>query len=194
MKNIITPLLKIYFSVLRPKAVFVFGENSKITANMISGVLDSYFKAWRRAFIFEFDIESREEIDFLINNSSLPILVLTDLKKENIKDIKKAIKFFNGRGKIIFNGDGSAASILQEEDDLRGLAFGLKQIADFQASDIKENGEINFKLNREGSSVPVWLKSNAGRFSVYAALAAFAAGSAFGLNLVEISQALKNKN
>lgn len=194
MKNIITPLLKIYFSVLRPKAVFVFGENSKITANMISGVLDSYFKAWRRAFIFEFDIESREEIDFLINNSSLPILVLTDLKKENIKDIKKAIKFFNGRGKIIFNGDGSAASILQEEDDLRGLAFGLKQAADFQASDIKENGEINFKLNREGSSVPVWLKSNAGRFSVYAALAAFAAGSAFGLNLVEISQALKNKN
>ncbi len=194
MKSIKEILLKIQFYIFRPKAVFVFGKNNKLAVEMIQKTLGSYFKFWNKVFVFELDSGDFQIYKFLINNSAMPMLVLTDLKKENIREIKKVVKIFIGKGKVILNNDNELATGLKEEIDFQGLTFGFKSSADFQASDIKENGEINFKLNYEGSSVPVWIKGKLGRESVGAALAAFATGLAAGLNLVEISQSLKSKN
>jgi UDP-N-acetylmuramyl pentapeptide synthase len=70
------------------------------------------------------------------------------------------------------------------------ISFGLEPEADFYASDILLDGETNFKINHKGSAVPIWLK-NGTKEGVFSALATAACGITFGLNMVEISQALK---
>lgn len=186
--------VKIKFYLFRPKAVFIFGKNKKNTGEIISRMLNRYFRLWEKIFIFELDFANLKSFEFFIKNSSLPILIFPDFKKDNIKEIKRIINKFTVRGKIILNNDAEGFLGLKEEIDFSGLTFGLKSNVDFHASDIKTNGETNFKLNHEGSSVPVWMEDNSGKDLVYAALSAFAVGSVLGLNLVEISQSLKIKN
>lgn len=194
MKKISEIFLKIKFYLLRPGAVFVFGENKEVVSEIISKVLRNHFKLWKKIFVFAVDFESQEKFEFFANHSFLSVLVLTDFKKENMKDVKKVVKIFSSREKIILNNDAEGAAEFKEEIDFRGLTFGFKASADFQASDIKTNGETNFKLNYEGSSVPVWIRDTSGRNPIYGALSAFSVGTVFGLNLIEISQSLKIKN
>jgi len=82
-----------------------------------------------------------------------------------------------------------------------GLVFQdyLKIRAELQVSDIKMNGQgINFKVSYRGSIVPFWLITEPGitaekaKLKIQDALALVAVGLAIDLNLVEISQALKN--
>jgi len=82
-----------------------------------------------------------------------------------------------------------------------GLIFQdyLKIRAELQVSDIKMNGEgINFKVSYRGSVVPFWLAGEPGitaekaKSKIQEALAVVAMGLTIDLNLVEISQALKD--
>ena len=77
----------------------------------------------------------------------------------------------------------------------RSLTFGFASKADIRATDLVltnlPNMGINFKINYQGSTVPVWLERTFGKEQIYSALAAAAAGEFLGLNLVEISEALK---
>jgi hypothetical protein len=77
----------------------------------------------------------------------------------------------------------------------------LRIKAELRASDINLSGNgINFKVNYRGSVVPFWLADNAQAASaetdsrVQAALDAIAVGLATDLNLVEMSQILKEKH
>ena len=54
----------------------------------------------------------------------------------------------------------------------------------------RENGGTNFKINYQGKIVPFWLESSS-KEQIYSVLAAVAVGVVSGLNLVEISQSLK---
>ena len=76
--------------------------------------------------------------------------------------------------------------------DFKKYTFGFQEEADFRASDIKINGGLNFKINYKGNTVPVWLEVPFNKEHVYAALATAAAGEVLDLNLVEISEALKD--
>jgi len=92
---------------------------------------------------------------------------------------------------LVLNGDELADRPRRE--GLSTLTFGFQQGADFQVSDLRQNGcgYLNFKINHKGSIVPFWLEKYSGKEQIYAALTAIAVGTIFGLNLVEISQALK---
>jgi hypothetical protein len=76
----------------------------------------------------------------------------------------------------------------------------LKARSELQVSDIKLNGNINFKVNYKGNIVPFWLVAKpditmeAANSKVQEALTTIALGLAIGLNLVEISQALKESS
>jgi UDP-N-acetylmuramyl pentapeptide synthase len=73
------------------------------------------------------------------------------------------------------------------------LKFGFSELADFKISDANggEN-ETNFKLNYKGKSVPIWINKKLDLQGVYGILAAFCVGDILGLNVVEMSETLKN--
>lgn len=159
-----------------------------------------------------------EELKFLIDRSSLFVLVATHTgdilserdsfagNKETIEEIRKLSKTILPQNWLILNFDDEAAREMSDMSNLKTITFGFQQGADFQASDINLNGRdarsasvagepvlgTNFKINYKGNIVPVWLEGICNKEQIYSALAAACVGTIFDLNLIEISQALKN--
>jgi len=96
-----------------------------------------------------------------------------------------------GKKYLILNYDEENIRRLKNQASSKVLTFGFRSGADFRASDVKVNDGTNFKINHHGNIVPVWLGKSFGKEYIYAALAAAAVGEVFGLNLVEVSGALK---
>ena len=138
------------------------------------------------------------------------VVVLTNGDREIVKrivsqilgssfQIEKEILFtdsieevdFSNKNYLILNFDDTGIRKPREKESLRILTFGFKEGADFRATDLKQNGGVNFKVNYRGNIVPIWFKEPAGQKEIYSVLTAIAVGIIFDLNLVEISQALK---
>ncbi len=89
------------------------------------------------------------------------------------------------RGQIFSYGFGEAELGSDENVDLR--ASGVEQ----HLENPKE-ASMSFKVNYQGSNVPIRLSRVLGRHQVYAVLAAAAVGLILKMNLVEIAQGLKD--
>lgn len=192
---------KIKFILKRPKVVIVAGEGRACTAEAIREVL-KHDK--NKILVIETELLKIDDFKFLVKKSSLPILVVTHIgdipfdkdffagPREKTKEIIKLAKILPTRGFLILNFDDETAREIKTESNAHSLTFGFQEGADFQASDIKLNTGVNFKINYKRNIVPVWLEKLFGKEQIYSALAAAGIGVIFDLNLVEISQALKN--
>ena len=200
-------LSKIRFYLRKPKVVIVTGQGRSCAKEAIFQVLKPYFEIGKNILLFEADLTDypvREKFKFLVRNSSLPILVVTHIgdippdknffagEKDKTLEIRKLAKSLPPYGYLILNFDDETVREIKAETNLKEITFGFQEGADFRASDIHFNTGTNFKINYKGNLVPVWLEKLFGKEQIYSALAAACVGTIFDLNLVEISQALKN--
>jgi UDP-N-acetylmuramate-alanine ligase len=191
------------FKIKKPKVILVAGENRKHSSKTISGVLSSHFKIGENIFVAENDLSDKKKNDFLIKNSSLFILVATNVGKipedkepfagEEIKTIKirEAAASLPKKDYLIVNFDDETVRMTRNESEANIMTFGLQEGADLRASDFTGDGEVNFKINYRGSSVPFWFAQELNKETVYSVLAAVACGLVLGFNLVEMSQTLR---
>lgn len=197
-------LSKLKFIFKRPKVIIVTGKGREYSKEAIFQVLKPYFKIGEEILIFETDFEKRGELEWFIKNSSLPILVVTHIgeipsdqdffagERKNSIEIRKLAKLIPAFGHLVLNFDDETVREMVDEAKLKTVTFGFQETAHFRATDVKLNGGTNFKLNYKGNVVPIWLEKLFGKEQIYSALSAVAVGTIFDLNLVEISQALKN--
>lgn len=104
----------------------------------------------------------------------------------------------------VLNFDDKNVLAMKEKVKARLLTYGFEEGADIRAiefvnkfnpdysRDVGEISGVSFKLVYDGKVVPVTIPAVLGRAPVYAALAGAAVGIQFGLNLVDVAQALKN--
>lgn len=147
-----------------------------------------------------------EKFNFLFKKSKLPILLITHLgeippdktffaaPKEKSREIINLTKILPPQGYLILNFDDETVREINDLTNAFTLSFGFQEKADLRASDIHINSGTNFKINYQGNIVPIWLENLFGKEQIYSALAAASVGVIFDINLVEISQALKNYN
>ncbi len=110
----------------------------------------------------------------------------------------KLVEALDVQGWAVLNADDDAVFDMKKKTRAKVMTFGFGEGADIRASEYKflvnetENKPegITFKMDYAGSSVPVRIHGSFGKQSVYAALAGAAAGIIYGMNLVEISEAL----
>lgn len=198
---------KLKFILKKPKVVIVTGAGRDCAKEAIFEVLKPHFDIGREILIFDSDFSNpseREKFIFLLKNSPLSVFVATHIndipfaknffgaKREEIEKIIKITKTLPSNAGFILNFDDEAVREMKEETNVKETTFGFGEGADFKASDINLNSGTNFKINYRGSVVPVWLETLFGKEQIYSALSAAAVGAILGLNLVEISQALKN--
>ena len=99
-------------------------------------------------------------------------------------------------GFAILNYDDEAVYEMKDRTRAHVITYGFTEGAEVRITNFEnrsENGHpvgISFKLEYGGNFVPVRLDGAFGRVQAYAAAAAAAAGLAFGMNLVRISEAL----
>jgi len=195
---------KIKFILKKPKVVVVTGNGRQTAKEAIYQVLSQHFKVEKEILVFEVGDKEIKKFGFFLKNSSRAILVITPVgdipydkeffsgAKEEVKEVTLLAKTLPAQTNLILNFDDETVREIDDVTNLKTLTFGFGERADFKASDVKLNMGTNFKVNYKGNIVPVWLEKLFGKEQIYAALSAVAVGTIFDLNLVEISQALKN--
>ena len=209
-------LIKTNLYFKKPRVIIVTGNNNVLAAEAIYQVLSKKLKI-RKTSIQNIPFVDKDEIlivesktgdlnslNFLAKNSNSPVLLVTNLgeispdnifftgNKKNAEEIKKFIDILPKNTQLILNFDDETLRVFKSLNNLNIVTFGFGEGSDFLASDIKLNHITNFKLNYQGNTVPIWLDFPAEKTHIYDALAAISVGAIFNLNLVEVSQILKN--
>jgi len=202
----------IIFSLKKPKIIFLSGVFHKEIKGFVSRVLEEKFKIGQEVLIFEEDFKNKEEIEFLVKKSSQTIILVNNIneviiddnhipgqefsaeeKDKEIEKIREIIKIIpDNKSFLVLNFDDDIVKKIKNEKTENVLTFGFREQADFQATDINLDEGTNFKISHMGNIVPFWLQKPCERGCIYTTLAAVAIGIIFGLNLVEISQSIKN--
>ena len=199
---------KIKFLLTRPKVVMVLGNGKETAAQAISQVLGRSSRAGKDVLVYQADASNEKEAEFLLKNAKSIILVLTRVgeyhtdkeffaaEKPDIALIEKLIRVLPAQANLVLNFDDETIRDLKNQTSVSTLFFGFGVRANIQVTDVfltqLPDLGTNFKINYEGNIVPVWLKHLFGKEHIYAALAGVAVGELSGLNLVQVSDALKS--
>lgn len=130
-----------------------------------------------------------------------------------IKEKQKIIERLPCDGWAILNKDNKIIEKMEKKTEAKVLSFGFSEEADVRASELILDYElgncasedlighptcqrdkikgINFKIIYQGNVVPVFLTDVVGEVSAYAALIATTIGIIYKMNLIEISEALR---
>ncbi|PKL72543.1 hypothetical protein CVV26_00840 [Candidatus Kuenenbacteria bacterium HGW-Kuenenbacteria-1] len=187
----------------------------------IKGLKLIFFKDenYPQILILEMGANKPNDIGYLIKIAPCKIGIITDIglthletfgSLENIiKEKQSIIKQLPPNGWAILNADSKIIKKIKKKTEAQILSFGFSEEADLRSSELilnykLENNEslnlkdqiakikgINFKINYQGNVVPVFLMDVIGEVSVYAALSATAVGIIYKMNLIEISEALR---
>jgi len=175
----------------KSKTIILAGLNTQIIKETTERVLRPYFKNDEEFLVIINNLENTEDVKFLFQKSSFPVLVLNQVSDISVEKIKILAEAMLGQGFLIINSGEETIRQIKEGILVPVLSFGFEEKSDFYASDVKINGGINFKINYKGNSVPIWLEKSKWEEQIIGALAIVAIATVFGLNLVEISEALK---
>ena len=182
------------------------------------GWLSVFLKAWNlilikdksypQVLVLEMGVDRPGDMDYLTNIAPVNVGVVTAVSHSHLEyfgsvvNIKKEkqvlIEKLDAKGLAILNFDNEYTREMSEVSKARILTYGLKDGANLQAQDIVYNSTkegydlsgINFKLNYNGSIVPVSMHNVMAETALYAALAAAAVAIYFDFNLIEVAKAL----
>lgn len=162
--------------------------------------------------ILEMAVDHPGDMNYLIDLAPCKIGVVTAVGPVHLEFFKTVeriareksvlLTHIGTNGWSVINSDNELTLMMRDKVKSQVLTYGLGAEAQLRASEIKisSGGEnelvsgligLSFKLNHGGSAVPVLLPNILGEHLIYAALAGAAVGLIYGLNLVEISQALR---
>jgi UDP-N-acetylmuramoyl-tripeptide--D-alanyl-D-alanine ligase len=202
---------KFIFSFFKPKIILIKGKEEDLLIEATISVLGKFLKfkkVEKIPFFFKKDeiliFKSENDFNFLIEKSSLPIFILTHFEdpplqeiyfaseKKKVEPFLKIVKNLPVFSYLILNHDDETVRELSQITRAHPVTFGFSKEADLIASDIKMNKGLNFKLQYNGSLLPVWLERVFGKEQIYTALAVFSLAKILKINLVEVSMAFKN--
>jgi len=184
-------LQNLIFSFTKPPIVVIFGPGCDFLIKMISHILGEEKKI---LMICADSNYNKDNLQYLVEKSSLPILAFLENNiSPALSNILGLIKDFPGKGFIISDKNFSNFKKIKNEAQCRVFTFGLLGEANIFATDINFTEEgTNFKINYAGHIVPFWIKKKISEKEINDLMAAVLISALNGMNLVEISQSLKN--
>ena len=157
--------------------------------------------------VLEMGADRPGDLEYLTRFIKHQVGIVTDVSLSHIeffKDIQSIarekstiIRTLEKNGLAILNIDNMEVSQMKNVANGRVITYGFSDGADLKAEEVFLNYDakgaikgISFKLRYAGSTLPVRLNGVLGFHQVYPALAATAVGLEFGMNLIEIAEAL----
>lgn len=177
---------RLRFIFKKPVFIIVLGEQRAEIKRIISLILKKHFKAKKEIFILETEEAKIKKYLFFLKNTRQPVLVINSLNQASFaKNLPNQTYF-------VLNNDNQKIKEFDLFNKFKNIRFGLKYGADIFASDINySNSQTNFKINYKGSIIPFWLKGAVSQEQIKLILSGLSVSIAVGLNLVEVSQSLK---
>ncbi|HPY08366.1 MAG: UDP-N-acetylmuramoyl-tripeptide--D-alanyl-D-alanine ligase [Patescibacteria group bacterium] len=167
-------------------------------------------KKYPKILVLEMGVDRPGDMDYLISIAPPQIAVVTAVSYSHLeyfgnlnnikKEKQKLVESLDSHGLAILNFDSEPVCEMASVSQARVMSFSLNHQSDIKAQDIIYNfsrdgyelSGINFKLNYQGSIVPVFMKNVMSEPALYASLAAAAVGLHFKMNLVEIADSLSD--
>ena len=169
-----------------------------------------YTKNYPNILVLELGADKIGDISYLVSFIHCQVGVITAIGEipvhveffqgaDHVAQEKAAlIKSLDKNGWAILNFDDERVKAMAGKTQAKIFGYGFNEKADLRALNFEEHLEnlaeagVNFKVDYKGSNVPVRLKEILGIHQLCPILAAIAVGLTFKMNLVEISQSLKN--
>lgn len=171
-------------------------------------------KDYPEILVLEIGADRPGDVKYMTEFIRTDAAVITDVSHSHLEFFKTVegvakekgvlAKELDEKSLAALNADNPHTLKMKEQIRARVVSFGFSEAADMRATDVlinHSNGEtdgvmrgLSFKLNFKGTSMPMRLNNILARHQIYAALAAAAVGTEFGMNLVEICSALENFN
>jgi len=166
--------------------------------------------AYPAVLVLEMGIDRPGDLAYLLSIAPVDVGLVTAVSYSHLEyfgsviNIKKEkqvlIERLKSQGLAILNNDNEGTREMIKSSPARVLTYGLQPGANLQAQDVVYNfskgkyelNGLNFKLNYNGSIVPVVMPDVMSETAIYAALAAAAVGLYFEMNLVEIARGLRD--
>jgi len=170
-------------------------------------------KNYPKILVLEMGADKPGDIEYLLKIVKCKVGIITRIGEAHLEAFKTIDRIKKEKALIVkelektnwavLNFDDERVKEIAKEVKVNYISYGIKEKADLEASDVtiqklnSQSGKtgnygISFKMHYKGAAVPVILEGIVSRSAVYACLAGAAAGIIYGLNLIEISDALKN--
>ena len=182
----------------------------KVLVVSVCRLMFGHRSSYPEILILEYGADRPGDLKLLLNIARPNISVITA-----VGDIPVHVEFFSGPEEVarekariieylpvasfaILNFDDETVMDLKDRTRAHIMTFGFGRGSEIQITRFENHSEegkpvgVSFKLEYGGSFVPARLDGVFGKAQAYAAAAAAAVGLVFGLNLIKISEALKN--
>ncbi|HEC33006.1 MAG TPA: UDP-N-acetylmuramoyl-tripeptide--D-alanyl-D-alanine ligase [Candidatus Kaiserbacteria bacterium] len=176
--------------------------------NIIEGfmliVLKNHYPKW---LVLEVGADRPGDIESIAKWLKPDVVVLTALPDvpvhieyfDSLEEIIKEKEYLLGAlkedGILILNNDDEKVRAFKQKYKRTTVTFGFNDGATFKAShDISDINlkQVSFRIDSNGSSVPVFIHKTLGRQHIYPAIAAFSVGSSQGLDMASMAEAYEN--
>lgn len=176
--------------------------------------------SYPEVLILELGIDRPGDMDYLVALTRPDIAVVTPIGVSHLEffeneaaliaEKRKLIKDLPEDGHAILNSDNDNSRQSAEHTKAQVTTYGFRSGSDVHATDLSfsfdrmsDDGEevaisragfpvgLHFKVQYQGKNIPFYLHRVLGRQHVSAALPAIACGAIMGMNLLDISEALK---
>ncbi|HEX8974432.1 MAG TPA: UDP-N-acetylmuramoyl-tripeptide--D-alanyl-D-alanine ligase [Patescibacteria group bacterium] len=170
-------------------------------------ILALVWTKYPEVLVLELGVDRPEDMKYFMSFIHPTVSIVTNIgtshieffrNMDNIAKEKRAIvEALGEEGYAILNMDDERVKDMQQRTKGQVITFGQTDEATVYASHFQYNYQdgkpkgISFKLNYDGTSMPIRLPHILAQHYVYVALAAAGAGLALKMNLVEIASALE---
>jgi UDP-N-acetylmuramoyl-tripeptide--D-alanyl-D-alanine ligase len=168
-------------------------------------------ESYPKILVLEMGVDRPGDMEYLTDIARPDIGVITLIGTVHAENFGSRVKLVQEKSKLVqsiskdgwavINYDNDDAKKIMQDSKVKVISYGFDEKAQMRASDVvysyAQNGEnnlrgINFKFLYKGSVTPAILPCFISRANVFSALAAAAVGVVYDMNMLEISEALKN--
>ena len=165
-------------------------------------------KKYPEVLVLEMGADKPGDIGYLVNIVPCDVGVVTKVGPAHLeafktvaniaKEKRKIVTHLAEKGKAVLNWDDPLVKSMADKVKAEVISFGYNEEADVRSQDMSQHGEgldlagIKFKIDSKGSVVPIFLPGVVGAHQINSALIGAAVGVAMGMNLIEVSEGLKD--
>jgi len=169
-----------------------------------------YTKDYPEILVLEMGADRLGDIAYLISFAKCDVGVVTAIGEIPVhveffqtadqvaKEKSNIIKCLGKDGWAVLNFDDERVRAMTRRTQGKIFSYGFDEKANLRVVNFEQHLEnlneagISFKVDYQGSNVPIRLKNVYAKHQIYSVLAGIAVGLIFKMNLIEITEALKN--
>lgn len=193
-------MIKKLLQLKKIKLVYVLGKDKDQVADLVFKLtrdgsvakIKQPLLGLKEIFLFSSKIfilaDDNFELEKLNKFFSLFFEVIVLVNSDDIDREKEIVSFLGKNNTLLINHDFKERISAKR---MRFLSYGFDKEADFFISDLIISDKTNFKLNYEGSTIPVWIEEKSKKEDVLKVSSVLGVGVILGFNFITLAQKIK---